>query len=95
VLAGAIGPAEPVSATGRAGADRIALEAATSRAAVAETGMPLEGVPGDTADRVLAPAAAVAPPAWDPEAEEASVGVAEGGGGRRPKLRNGNRRSTE
>ena len=84
VVAGAIAAARAAlaSAIVRAEADRIALEAGTSRVAAAETEMPLEGVPGDTADRVLAPAAAAAPPAWDLEVEEASVVVAEGGAGR-------------
>ena len=55
-------------AIGRAEAGQIALEAATSRAAGAETATPSEedpGAPRDTTDRALAPAAAAAPPAWD------------------------------
>jgi len=65
-------------ATGQAEVERIAWVAGTSRVAVAETGMPSEevpGVPGATTDRAHAPAAAAAPPAWDPEAE-APVAVA-------------------
>ena len=69
-------------ATGRPAADLIASEAGISRVVVAEIETPLEGVPGDTADRVLAPAAAAAPPAWDLEVEEASVAVAVGAAGR-------------
>jgi len=43
----------------------------------------LEEVPGATADRVPAPAAAAAPPAWGLEGEAVvSVAVAEGGAGR-------------
>ena len=68
-------------ATGRAEAERIASEAGTSRAAVAETGMPSEEVPEveGTADRARAPAAAAAPPAWD-LAEAAVVEVVAVGG---------------
>jgi hypothetical protein len=68
--------------------ERIGLEAEMSRAAVAETGMPLEevlGAPRVTADRAPAPAAAAAPRAWDlVEAVEVVV-AAEGGAGERPK----------
>ena len=56
----------------------IVLEAEISRAAVAETGMPLAAVPVDTADRALAPAVTVAPPVWALAEEEASVVEAEG-----------------
>ena len=51
--------------------DLIASEAGISLAAVAGTETPLEGAPGDTTDRVLAPAAAAAPRAWGHEVEEA------------------------
>ena len=93
--AGVIAPAGPAAATGREEADRIALEAGTSRVAVAETGMPSAGVPGDTTDQMLGPAAVAAHPAWDLEVEEASVVVAEGGAGRRTGLPSGNIRSTQ
>ena len=67
---------EPERAIGRAEAgaieqeeaEQIALEAATSRAAGAETATPSEeapGVPKDTTDRALARAVAAAHPAWD------------------------------
>ena len=69
-------------ATGRVEAERIASEAVISRAAVAETGTPSEEVPGDTADRALAPAAAAAHPAWGLEAEAgASVAAVVAAGG--------------
>jgi len=73
-------------ATGRVAVERIASEAGISREAVAGTEMPLEEVREDIADRTLAAAATVAPPAWDLEAvAEASVGVAAvaAGAGRR------------
>ena len=58
------------------------MEAGIFRAAVAETGTPLEEVPGDTTDRVPALAAVAALPAWDLAAEGSAV-VAAGGAGRR------------
>ena len=66
----AIGPGEavseteaaPASATGLAGVEQIASEAAISRAAAAETATLSEAVPEDTADPALAAAAAEAPP---------------------------------
>lgn len=92
-------------ATGQAEADPIASETGMCRAAVAETGMPLEevpGVPGDITDRALGPAAAAAPPAWDLEAAEGSVAavaevevVAAGGAGRRAGVWKGNHGSTD
>ena len=55
-------------------AEPIASAAATSRAAVAETGTLSEGDREDTADRALAAAAAAVPQAWDLEGvAEASV----------------------
>jgi hypothetical protein len=63
-------------ATGRAAVERIASEAGIFRAAVAGTEMPSEEVREDIADRTLAAVATGAPPAWDLEAAEASVGVA-------------------
>ncbi len=79
VVASATGPAaESAGVIERGLEERIALAAGISRVAVAETGMPSEevpGVPGATTDRAHAPAAAAAPPAWDPEAE-APVAVA-------------------
>lgn len=83
-------------ATGRAEAERIGWEAGTSRAAVAETGMPSEEVPGDpavTTDRARAPVAAAVPQAWD--LEEAGVVVAGGGVGKRYRLGKGNHRSID
>lgn len=89
----AIGPAERVLvtelvaqglATERAGAERIGSEAGMCRAAVAETEMPLEEVPGAqrvTTDRARAPAAAAVLRAWDLEEVEvvaAGVGVGKG-----------------
>ena len=61
-----------------------------SRAAVAETGMLSEAVPGAprvTTDRAHAPAAAAVPPAWDLEEAVAVVVVAVGGAGKRPGSR--------
>jgi hypothetical protein len=90
-------PAEPVRgtgvveqalATGRAAAERIGLEAGTSRAGVAETGMRSEeapGVPRATTDLVRAPAAAAVPQAWALEAVVVVVAGVEGGAGKRPK----------
>ena len=76
-------------ATGQAEAERIEWEAGTSRAAVAETGMPSEEVPGAprvTTDQARAPAAAAVPRAWDLEevAEAVVVVVAGGDVGKRP-----------
>ena len=71
-------------AIGRAAAaGQIASEAATSRAAVAETGTLSEGDRKDTADRALAVAEAAAPPAWD-LVVEAAAAVAVGGADRKP-----------
>jgi Protein of unknown function (DUF2950) len=67
----------PALATVLAEAER--QEVGTSRVA-APTGVPLEGVPEDSADRARAPAAAAVPPAW--EAEAAAV-AAVGGADRR------------
>ena len=67
-------------ATGQVAADRTASEAATCRVAVAGIGTPLEEAREDSTDPAPAPAAAVAPPAWDLEAEEASA--AAGGAGK-------------
>jgi hypothetical protein len=83
VVASATGPAAESAAVIERGVEeeRIALAAGISRVAVAETGMPSEevpGVPGATTDRAHAPAAAAAPPAWDPEAEVAVVAVGDG-----------------
>jgi len=83
-------------ATGRVAVERIASEAGISREAVAGTEMPLEEVREDIADRTLAAAATVAPPAWDLEAvAEASVGVAAAvaGAGRRRYIAERNHRS--
>jgi hypothetical protein len=83
-------------ATGRVAVERIASEAGTSREVVAGTEMPLEEVREDIADRTLAAAAVVAPPAWDLEAgAEASVGVAAvaAGAGRRHYIAERNHRS--
>ena len=74
-------------ATEGAEAERIGWEAGTFRAAVAETGMPLEEVPEDlavTTDRARAQAAAAVPQAWDLEEAVAAV-VAGDGVGKRPK----------
>jgi hypothetical protein len=69
-------------ATGLAEVEPTGSEAVTFRAAVAETEMPSEGVPGDIADRTLAAAAAAAHPVWDLEAaEEAASAVAAGADG--------------
>ena len=68
--------------------ERIGWEAGTSRAGVAETGMPSEeapGVPRATTDRVRAPAAAAVPQAWGLEAAVAVVAGVGGGVGKRPK----------
>ena len=82
---------EPERAIGRAEAgaieqeeaEQIALEAATSRAAGAETATPSEeapGVPKDTTDRVPGQVAIAVRRAWDLEAEEAAVVVVAVGG---------------
>ena len=89
----AIGPAAPASATGRA-AEPIASEVGTSRAVVAETEMRSEGGRGDTTDRVLATAAARAPPAWDLEVEAgAAVAAGVGGADKKPRVWTGIHRS--
>ena len=62
--------------TEQAEAERIAQGAGISHAAAAETGMHSEGAPRDTTDRVPAPAAAVAHPAWVLEEEAAAPVVA-------------------
>jgi hypothetical protein len=83
-------------ATERVEAERIVSEAGIYLAAVAETGMPSEGDPGDITDPTLAAAAAGAPPAWGLEAEAvASVAVEVGvdGAGSSSRFRNGNHRS--
>jgi hypothetical protein len=77
--------AEPARVTGQAVAEPIASEAATSRAAVAETGTLSEEDREDTMDRALAAAAAAVPQAWDLEgvAEvEAAVAAVAGGADR-------------
>ena len=71
-----------------------------SRAAVAETGMPSEGVHAGTTDQALAPAAVAVPPAWVAEASVAVAEVAEvaaevGDAGRTLGVRNENHRSAE
>ncbi len=83
-MASAAGLGEPPAlATVLAEAER--QQVGTSRVA-APTGVPLEAVPEDSADRARAPAAAAVPPVWDPLAEEAvaeAAGAAVGGGDRR------------
>ena len=71
--------AEQALATGQAEAERIASVTGMSPAAAAETGMPSVVGPGDTTDRVLAPAATAAPLAWDLGEAAALVGVVEEG----------------
>jgi hypothetical protein len=58
----------------------IVSEAAISRVVVAEIALPSTVVPEGTADRVHAPAAAVAAIVWDPVAVVAAAPVAVGGG---------------
>jgi hypothetical protein len=94
--------AEQAPATGRAEAEGIASETGISRAAAGETGMRSAAVPGDTTDRVLAPAATAERPAWDLGAEvEASVGAeaaeveAVDGAGKRLESWKGNHGSTD
>ena len=58
----------------------IVWEAAISRAVVAEIALPSTVVPEGTADRVRAPAAAVADIVWDPVAVVVAAPVAVGGG---------------
>jgi hypothetical protein len=70
--------AEPVRVIGLAEAQPTVSEAVTFRAAAEATAMPSEAVPGDTADRALVAAAAVAHPVWDPEAAVAVAAVADG-----------------
>lgn len=79
-LAEPAGLGEPVIAEARA--ERTASAAAISRAAEAETGTPSEGETTVSMDRVHAPAAAVAPPAWDLVAAAARVVAAAAGAGR-------------
>ena len=73
---------EPPLAIGQAQEQRIASEAAISRAAGAETGTPSEVALGDTTDRALAPVEAVVRPAWDPEVEDSVAEAAVDDGGR-------------
>ena len=94
VLASATGLAVEALATGQA-EEPIASEAGMSRAAVAETGMPSEVVPGVTTDRALAAAVAAVPPAWDLEVEAASVVVEVGVAGRTSNRRTTDYRSTK
>jgi hypothetical protein len=68
-------------AIAEARAERTASAAAISRAAEAETGTPSEGETTVSTDRALAPAAAVAPPAWDLAAAGAALAVAAAVGG--------------
>jgi hypothetical protein len=65
--------ADLAEATGPAGAAVNALEAATSRVALAEAGMPSAVVPEDSTERARAPIAAAVLPAWDLEAVVAVV----------------------
>src|SRR5882672_7121036 len=67
-----------------------------SRAAAAATGMPSEGDPGDTTDRVHAPTAAAVPQAWDLEAADLGAGDGEAaeGADSGPDC-HGNHRSTD
>jgi len=58
----------------------IVWEAAISRVVVAEIALPSTVVPEGTADRVRAPAAAVAAIVWDPVAVVVAAPVAVGGG---------------
>ena len=70
-------------------AEQIGWEAGTSRAAVAETGMPSGEVPEAprvTTDRARAPAAVAVLRAWDLE-EAVVVVAAEAGAGKRPRSR--------
>jgi hypothetical protein len=72
-----------VRAIGLAEAEPTVSEAVTFRAAAPAAAMPSEAVPGDTADRVLAAAAAAAHPVWDLEGEEglaAEAGAADAAG---------------
>ncbi|HXY06925.1 MAG TPA: hypothetical protein VEI52_03645, partial [Terriglobales bacterium] len=62
-------------------AERIASETGTSLAAGAGIGMLSEAVPGDTADRMLAPAATAVPRAWAAGAEDDEVAEEAAGGG--------------
>ena len=71
--------AEPAIAEARA--ERTASAAAISRAAEAETGTLSEGETTVSTDRAHAPAAAVAPPAWDLAAAGAALAAAVVGGG--------------
>ncbi len=75
-LAELAGLAEPAIAEVQA--ERTASAAAISRAAGAETGTPSEEGTAVSMDRVRAPAATVAPPAWDlvAAAEHAAVAAA-------------------
>jgi hypothetical protein len=75
-LAWAIAPVAPALAADWEPAEPIASAAGISRVAAAATGMPSEGVPGDSMDRALAVTAVVAPPASD--LAEAGLVVEEG-----------------
>jgi hypothetical protein len=79
-LAELAGLAEPAIAEARA--ERTASAAAISRAAEAETGTPSEGGTAVSMDRARAPAAAVAPPAWDLAAAAERAAVAAVGVGK-------------
>jgi hypothetical protein len=60
-------------ALGPAAAAPTALEAATSRVALVEGGMPSAAVPEDSTEKARAPIAAAVLPAWDLGAAEASA----------------------
>jgi hypothetical protein len=77
---------EPARVTGQVAAAPIASEAATSRAAVAETGTLSEGDRRDTADRALAATAAAVPQAWDLVGVAEEPAVAVGGADREPTV---------
>jgi hypothetical protein len=72
----AIELAVQASATARAAAEPIALEAGTSLEVAAETGMRSEGGPGDTTDRARVRAATAVRRAWDLVAAAVLVAVA-------------------
>jgi hypothetical protein len=69
-----------VRAIGPAEVEPTVSEAVTFRAVAAATAMASEAVPGDTADRALAAAAAAAHPVWDLEVAVAEA-VAAGADG--------------
>jgi hypothetical protein len=81
VIAPAEALTEPAGRAAEAGA--TALEAATSRVALAEAGMLSAAVPVDSTEKARAPIAAAVLPAWDLEAVEAlaaAVAVVVAGG---------------